>query len=108
MENTVTGGLRRTGSAFNVPNMATIRDRKISTTSSFNYNNVKEIPELGLPALLRIHSCGVPSVASVTTSSSVEPVTKQPSCCLKKAHLVNAVFKDILLKKDIVSPSHLS
>jgi hypothetical protein len=96
--------------------MATIRDRKISTT--FNYNKVPEIPELGFPALVRVHSAGVPSVVSVTTSSSVrsesrkisraEPclITKQPSYGLEMAHFVNAVRKDKLLKKDIVSPSH--
>jgi len=98
--------------------MATIREGKISTT--FNYNKVVEVPELGLPALFRVHSCGVPSVASITTSSSVrtesrkisraEPcfITKQPSYSLAKAHFVNAVRKNKLLKVDIVSPSHLS
>jgi hypothetical protein len=99
--------------------MATIRDCKISTT--FNYNKVKEVPELNLPALVRVHSCGVPSVASVTTSSSVtgrsesrkisraEPcfVTKQPSYCLQRVHFVNVVRKDKLLKIDIVSEPFL-
>jgi len=76
---------------------------------------------VGLPALVRVHSCGVPSVASDTTSSSTirtesrkisraEPcfVTKQPSYSLEKVHFVNVVRKNKLLKVDIVSPSHLS
>jgi hypothetical protein len=92
--------------------MATIRNGRISTT--FNYNKIKEIPNLGLPALVRPHSAGVPSVSSVTSSvksenrkiSRAEPcfITKQHAYSLEMAHFVNAVRHDTALKGDVVSP----
>jgi hypothetical protein len=93
--------------------MATIRDGRISTT--FNYNKIKAIPELGLLALTRTHSGGVPSVhaSSITSSirmesrtiSRVEPcfVTKQHTYSVERAHFVNAVRHDEVVKTDVVS-----
>jgi hypothetical protein len=95
--------------------MATIRDGEISTT--FNYRKIKAIPELGLPALIRTHSAGVPSVSSSVASSTRsaskkikrdEPclVTKQYGYGLGKAHFINAVRRDKSLKWDLVSHSN--
>jgi hypothetical protein len=91
--------------------MATIREGKISTT--FNYNKIKVVPELDLPALVRSHSGGAPSVSSISTSirSESRKIGREESCfitkghaySLEKAHFVNAVRRDENLKADVVS-----
>ena len=93
--------------------MATIRDGRISTT--FNYNKIKAIPELGLPALKRQHSADIPSVSSVVSSTAdrtedrkvnrAEPclITKQHGYSLELAHFINAVRRDPDEKYRIVS-----
>jgi len=93
--------------------MATICDGRISTT--FNYNKIKVIPELSLLALTRTHSGGIPSVhaSSITSSirmesqtiSRAEPcfVTKQHTYSVERAHFVNAVCHDEVVKTDVVS-----
>lgn len=86
--------------------MATIRNGRISTT--INYNKIKAIPDLGLPALVRPHSGGVPSVSSVTSESRkispAEPcfITKQHAYGLEMAHFVNPVRRGAVLKGDVV------
>lgn len=91
--------------------MATIRDGKISTT--FNYNKIRAVPELDLPALVRPHSGGAPSVSSISTSirSESRKIGREESCfitkghaySLERAHFVNAVRRDENLKADVVS-----
>lgn len=89
--------------------MATIRNGRISTTT--HYKDVKAIPELGLPALVRTYSGGAPSISSDSDTSSTnetinpaEPcfITKGHSYALKMAHFVNASQHDAAQEGDVV------
>lgn len=92
--------------------MATIRDGKISTT--FKYVKVRNVPELALGAVDREYSDGSyqPTVSGSSVTSGAEErrqisraeecfITKRPGFYLKKAHWVNAVRKNVWLKKNV-------
>ena len=95
--------------------MATIRNGRISTT--FKYAKISGVPELSLGSLEREYSDqDLQSVASVSSSASTRAVqegrkisrgegcfiTKQRGYYLERAHWVNAVRKDAMLKFEVV------
>ena len=97
--------------------MATIRNGRISTTTTFKYAKISGVPELSLGSLEREYSDqDLQSVASVSSSASTRAaqerrkisrgegcfITKQPGYYLEKAHWVNAVQKDATLKFEVV------
>ena len=75
--------------------MAGIRDGKISTT--FNYKKIRAVTGLDLPALVRPHSGGGPSVSSVSISIR----RRGTHTVLKRVHFVNAVRHDESLRADV-------
>jgi hypothetical protein len=99
--------------AWPPPIMSIVRNGRISTT--FKYAKISGVPELSLLSLDREYSDGSyqPTVSGSSAASGAEErrkisraegcfITKQPGFHLEKAHWVNAVRKNALLKYEVV------
>ena len=94
--------------AYSSPNLARAKFCPLGP-----FIKIKAVPELDLPALVRPHSSGAPSVSSISTSirSESRKIGREESCfitkghaySLEKAHFVNAVRHNENLKADVVS-----